>query len=72
MFNKSIVVLIMLFSLNVSAEIKKDYFESGALKSESNWKNGKKEGVEEKYNQSGILMQRFNYVNGKEVGYWIR
>jgi len=72
LINQSIVVLVMLFSLNVSAEIRKDYFESGALKSELNWKNGVKDGVEKIYNQSGVLIQRFNYVNGEQVGYWIR
>ena len=49
-------------------EAKITYYESGALMTESNYKNGKLEGLEKDYYESGALQGERNYKNDKPVG----
>lgn len=48
--------------------IVKEYYESGKLKSEWNYKNGKLEGICKTYYESGELMFKYNYKEGKQDG----
>lgn len=50
----------------------KSFFESGALKAETNYVNGERHGVSKVYNEKGVLIIRENYVNGKLAGSWHR
>ena len=48
--------------------IGKRYYESGALKYESTFKNGKEEGIGKLYYESGALMWEVPFKNGKYEG----
>ena len=50
------------------AELKKEYFESGELKSECFEVNGKKYGEHKIYNKNGQLLNSCSYVDGKKNG----
>ena len=69
-----IVLLLVTILINpsfASAEVRKEYYPSGKLKSEVNVVNGKKEGLEIKYydsNVSGQLASETNYKNGEWEG----
>ena len=67
-----ITTIIISLSFNSFAEVRKIYYESGALKVESNYKNDKQEGLSKLYNESGLLINRKNYKNDKLVGEWTR
>lgn len=43
---------------------KKEYYESGALETESTYVNGKKHGVDKCYSESGNLWRTTEYKNG--------
>ena len=68
------ILLIFLIALTLSnpalsfAEVKKEYYPSGKLKKESNFVNGKKEGISKFYYESGKLSGECNYENGKLEG----
>ncbi len=68
----SLIVLllatILILPSFASAEIKKEYYPSGKLKSEVNYKNGKLEGIFMDYYKHGKLKYEANYKNGKEEG----
>ena len=51
-----------------SAEIRKEYYPSGKLKSEENYINGKKEGISKWFYESGKLDAMLNFKNGKREG----
>ena len=44
------------------------YYESGALEIEENYKDGKKEGIAKEYYENGKLKTESNWKNGKENG----
>jgi len=46
----------------------KEYYQSGRLKAEWNYKNGKPEGLCKTYYESGELMFKYNYQGGKREG----
>ena len=46
----------------------KEYYESGKLKTEWNYKNGKLKGICKTYYESGELMFRYNYKDGERDG----
>ncbi len=68
------ILLITLISLILSnpalsfAEVRKEYYPSGELERETNYKNGKVEGIFKVYYESGQLWVKQNYVNGKKDG----
>ena len=41
------------------------YHDNGKLKSRTNYKDGKVEGLRETWNENGQLMSRANYKDGK-------
>ena len=49
-------------------EVKREYYESGALWGESPYVNGKKHGLEKLYYESGVLYKEAPYVTGKKHG----
>ena len=53
---------------NDKVEVKKRYYESGALWRETPYVNGKEHGIEKWYYESGALEWETPYVNGKEHG----
>jgi antitoxin component YwqK of YwqJK toxin-antitoxin module len=67
-----ITAIIISLSFNSFAEVRKSYYESGALKYESNFKNGGLDGLVKIYSESGLLIKRENYKNGELVGEWTR
>lgn len=48
--------------------VKKTYYEDGALKSETPYKNGYKEGISKSYYENGVLSYEVLYRNGRKVG----
>tara|TARA_B100002003_G_C13853808_1_gene418364 strand:+ start:265 stop:666 length:402 start_codon:yes stop_codon:yes gene_type:complete len=50
------------------AEVEKEYYPSGELKSEVNVINGKLEGLRKVYYENGRLQWEENYKNGKKNG----
>lgn len=69
---KSILLLLPIFILLSYffgyAEIKKEYYKNGALKSECNYEKGIKHGIAKWYYGSGVLMMEGNFKNGKRDG----
>ena len=51
-----------------SAEVRKEYYPSGKLKSEGNVVDGKKGGIHKEYYENGQLWIEDNYKNGKLDG----
>ncbi len=51
-----------------SAEVKKEFYPNGKLKSETNYKNGKLEGVATIYYKNGQLLDEETYKNGEAEG----
>ena len=49
------------------AEVKREYYESGKLKSECFEINGKKNGEYKRYHQNGQLNIICSYIDGKKV-----
>ena len=45
----------------------KEYYDSGVLKSETNYKNGKKDGAEVIYDENGRMEYTSKYVKGEMV-----
>jgi len=48
--------------------IVKQYYESGKLQFECNYKDSKREGITKRYDENGILINEWNYKNGKLEG----
>lgn len=71
-YNKILTSIIALMLLAIPmasyAEVKKAYYESGALKAEFNYENGKKHGLTKVYYESGALEAEANFENGKRHG----
>ena len=53
---------------NVEVEIRRSYYESGALYSEAPYENGKKHGIAKHYYESGALYWETTFVNGEMHG----
>jgi len=51
-----------------TVEVKKEYYESGALLSETPHVNGESHGIRKHYYLSGALRRETPYVNGKRHG----
>ena len=63
------VLLIILFVPSVGfSEVRKTYYESGELKSEITFKNGKQEGPFKRYYRNGKLASEGTYKNGRKEG----
>jgi hypothetical protein len=63
------LTFLFLFSGSVygeEPEVKKEFYDSGELKKETHYKNGKKEGLEKEWFDWGEI--RTNYKNGKKEG----
>jgi antitoxin component YwqK of YwqJK toxin-antitoxin module len=61
------------FYLNINDELEgmmKEYYISGNIMSETNWKNGELNGLSKDYSEDGILEDETNYKDGKEDGIW--
>ena len=48
-----------------------EYYESGEVKKEGNYVDGKKEGKWVEYYENGKVWVEGNFVNGKKVGKWV-
>ena len=49
-------------------EVRKEYYESGALWAESPYENGERHGIEKTYYETGALWWETPYVNGERHG----
>ena len=50
------------------AEVRKEYYPSGRLKFERNFKDGKQEGIAKEYYESGKLKAEGSFEDGKQEG----
>ena len=55
-------------TVKVKIEVKKEYYESGALEVEIPYVNGKMHGISRGYYESGALKYETPYVNGAKHG----
>ncbi len=62
------IVLVLINPVLSFAEVKKEFYPSGKLKSEQNYINGKLEGIGKGYYESGKLQWEETYKNGKLEG----
>ena len=69
-FSKYTIILCLIFCIPIMAfsEVRKEYYESGALKSEYTFKKGKREGLFKEYYESGALKSEYTVKNGKPEG----
>ncbi len=67
---KAILLLVVVVAVSsvAYAEVRKDYYESGQLRWEGNFKDGKREGIAKSYYESGQLWKEANLKNGKQHG----
>ncbi len=63
-----LVVFVLSNPLLSSAEVKKEFYPDGKLKSETYYKNGKLEGIAKIYDENGQLLDEENYKNGEAEG----
>ncbi len=64
----TLIVLVLSSPVLSFAEVKKEFYPSGKLKSEQNYINDKLEGTGKGYYESGKLQWEENYKNGKIEG----
>jgi antitoxin component YwqK of YwqJK toxin-antitoxin module len=57
-------------SADDSVDVRNEYYESGELKSETPYIDGKIHGIEKWYYESGELLFEIPFVNGKIHGIW--
>ena len=65
------ITFLFLFSGSVfggEQEVKKEYWDNGKVKSETHFKNGKKEGLETSWFENGEKMSESYYKDGKIEG----
>ena len=64
------LTFLFLFSGSVygQEEVKKEYYDSGKLRSVFHYKNGKPEGLETWWYESGKKLLETHYKNGKKEG----
>ena len=64
-------LLILLFSILISfnsyGETRYVYFTNGEVRSEANFKNGKREGLSKTYYENGAYKYIDTYKNGKKI-----
>ena len=67
---KVLIILCLVLCVPVvgCSEVVKEYYDSGKLKREENYKNGKLEGITKSYYESGALKTEIYYKNGKAEG----
>ena len=63
-----LTVVIMLINSTVYAEMRKEYYESGQLKTDANFKDGKQEGITRTYYESRKVETERNFKDGKPEG----
>ncbi len=63
-----LTVAIMFVNSTAYAEVRKNYYSSGQLQEEANYKDGKQEGINKIYYESGRLQAEANYKDGKQEG----
>ncbi len=63
-----LAISIMLINSTAYAEVHKEYYESGQLKAETSYKDGKKDGIEKQYYESGQLQGETNFKDDKLEG----
>ena len=66
-----LVVLVLSNPVLSSAEVKKEFYPDGKLKSETNYENGKLEGIAKIYYENGQLRGKGNFRNGVKEGLWV-
>jgi len=62
------LILAMIFSISLYAEVKKKNYSSGELKSETAYASGKKEGLSKGYYRDGKVKYEAIYKKGKREG----
>ena len=65
----TIFCLILLSPVVGLSEVVKEYYDSGKLKREENYKNDKQDGITKSYYESGALKTEIYYKNGKAEGF---
>ncbi len=67
---KVLIILCLVLCVPVVgfSEVVKEYYDSGKLKREENYNNGKQEGITKSYYESGALKTEIYYKNGKAEG----
>ena len=63
-----LVLVVMAVSSVTYAEVRKEYYPSGQLKLEANFKDGKLEGIPKVYYEVGLLKLEGNFKDGKLHG----
>jgi len=69
--NKQLTFLLsltFLFLFGCGVEVKKEFYDSGELKSETYWKDGKQEGLKTYSYESGKKKYELPWKNGKQEG----
>ena len=66
------LILLLFIPLVSFGQTKFEYYESGAVKSKSNWFDGKLQGEMIMYYESGVVRAIGNYVDGIKNGKRIR
>lgn len=67
---RQITILILVFTINLSAQIKNEYYENGQIKTTGNLKNDAKDGLWKQFYENGKLKNEGNYSNGKKTDEW--
>ena len=62
-----LVVLVLSSPLLSIAEVKKEFYPDGKLKSETNYKNDKADGIRRVHYENGKLKSELNYKNGNVI-----
>jgi len=64
------LTFLVLFSGSVygQEEVKKEYWDNGKVKSETHYKDGKKDGLQTEWYENGQKSYEANYKKGKEDG----
>ncbi|MBK1972238.1 toxin-antitoxin system YwqK family antitoxin [Campylobacter sp. TTU_617] len=52
--------------------LKRTFYDNGQLKTEENYKNGKKDGVRKQYSREGQLLEEMNFKDNRGYGNFVR
>ena len=62
-----LAVAVMFINSTAYAEVRKEYYESGQLRKEVNYKDDKREGLSKYYYESGQLKDDSYFMNGEMI-----
>ena len=61
-----LLIFVPLIGLGLT-EYKKEYYENGQLKEEGNWKDGERDGFQNRYYKNGQLESEGNFKDGELI-----